>query len=174
MPKGHPSRVEQNRVCRAPAKPQPVITFDDAEDEEWFQRLPPAAQREYREQRLKGDARIEERKGFARTTRTRAMTTAGLIFFFIETCCAIPSVGHSVAAVIAGTALGALWHRIGAGRMQCMVTAVPPYAALRIAFASDSFLATAVFGMFGLLLMLSVCGIAGFARETRRADDLEY
>jgi len=47
---------------------------------------------------------------------------------FTETCVAIPSaLAHDRGARRRGRALGAYWHRIAAGRFQCMTSAIVPF-----------------------------------------------
>lgn len=182
MPKGYARRVvapppRPGAPGHAPADQRPadpVITFDDPQDEEWFQRLPPAAQDEYRARWKAGEERGLSRERLAKDTLKRSIAQGAGVFLFTETCCAVPSWGHSAAAIVVGAALGALWNKIGAGRFRCMTTSVLPYAALRIVFQSGSYLATTIFAVLGLPMLLSVTAIVGFVRERRRADDLDH
>jgi hypothetical protein len=174
MPKGYVRRVPAPPPPVAPPVEGPVDIVDQREARPWFLRLPPAAQEEYRARWKAGDERGVRREKLVKDTLRRSVAQGAGTFVFTETCCAVPSWGHSAAALLVGAALGVLWHRIGAGRFRCMTTSVLPYAALRVAFVSDSFLTTAVFGMLGLLMLLSVTGLVGFVRERRRADDQDY
>ena len=175
MPKGHrPTIATEYRAGPAAPAIDPVITFDDEEDADWFQRLPPAAQEEMRHRWKEANARGRRRVGLAKSTRKRSMTQGALLFFFTETFCAMPSWPHTVAAVLVGAALGALWHRIGADRFRCMLTAALPYAVLRVAFPGDSATAAAIFAVVGFPMLLSFAALIGYDRERRRAEDLDY
>ncbi len=178
MPKGWTRRVVAPPPYVPPLEKLPVITFDDVEDEEWFQRLPSAAQQDYRDRWTKADARHDERRAFSKSTRTRSMTQATLVLLFTETCCAIPSWGHTAAAIPAGLALGAVWHAIGAGRFRCMTTSIVPFVVLRVAFVGDrqgfSLAAYCIFSVLGFLMLLALTAGVGFVRERRRADDMDY
>ena len=100
------------------------------------------------------------------------------VFLFTETAVGIPTWPHSIAAVIVGAALGAWWHRIGAGRMQCMTTSIVPYVALRLAFVeargSWGLALTCIAAIVGFVALLAATALVGLARETRAADDLDY
>lgn len=178
MPKGYPHRIEETMGYVPPPAEKPVITFDDVEDEEWFQRLPSAAQQDYRDRWAKADARHDERLALSKTTRSRSMIQAGLVFLFTESCCAIPNFWHSLAGAVAGVAVGLYWHRIGAGRFRCMITSVLPYAALRVAFVDASsqaaLILSCITAVVGFLMLLSLTAGVGFVRERRRADDLDF
>ena len=178
MPKGYPQHIDEPMGYVPPPKPVPVITFDDVEDEDWFQRLPPAAQEECRDAWAAGEARDAQREHLAKSTLTRSMAQAGLIFLFTESCCAIPSWGHTIAAIPVGLLLGAYWHRTGAGRFRCMTTSVVPYAALRLAFVGDSDRASlqayCIFAVLGFLMLLVLTAGIGVVRELRRADDIDH
>lgn len=187
MPKGYARsdpapRPEGPRLLPAPPPPEvaaadsqrTTITFDDPEDAEWFQRLPPPAQAEMRRVWAEEQARGVQRRGFAHSTLKRSMVQGAGVFLFTETCCASPSWLHSLAALVVGAGVGSLWHRLHAGRFRCMVTSVVPFAALRIAFPVDSFLTTTVFAVLGFLMLLGLTAGVGFVRERRRADDLDF
>src|SRR5262245_39708806 len=126
MPKGQRRRhLKLPAANLAPVKPLPAeisITFDDREDEDAFQRLSPAAKEEMRKLWAEADARVVRRKMFVTASRTRSMLVAASLFLFIETTMAFATWPHSIAAVIVGAAVGAWWHKIGAGRMQCIWT----------------------------------------------------
>jgi len=174
MPKGHVRWVDAPPPRTASSQPKPVFTCDDIEGEEWFARMPAAAQKELRD-RLKGAAlRDERRTVLVKTTRKRSMKQGALVFLVNETVCGMPSWGHSAAAIVVGAAVGALWHRVGAGRFRCAVTSVLPYAFLRVAFANGSYLADSIFGVLGLLTIVSFTAAIGYDREHRRADDLDF
>jgi hypothetical protein len=178
MPKGHRRRHLKLPLANlAPVKPLPpavTITFDDREDEDAFQRLSPAAKEEMREAWAAQDARVARRQTFAKTSRTRSMVQASAVFLFIETTMAFATWPHTIAAAIVGAAVGAWWHRIGAGRMQCVWTSVVPYAALRVAFPCGSLGWDALYGILGFLMLAGLTGLVGFAREHRVADGLDY
>jgi hypothetical protein len=172
MPKGYPHHLDGPLRYVPPPKEESQKS-DDPEGEDWFKRLPVTAQRECRAAWAAGEARDLRRHHLAKSTRKRSMTQAGLVFLFTETCCAVPTWGHTFAAIAVGLAVGALWHRIGAGRFKCMTTSVLPYAALRVAFAGDSYLASSIFGVLGFLMLLAVTAGVGFVRERRVADDID-
>ena len=175
MPKGHsPTALPSRAAVPRAARPEPVITFDDPEDEEWFQRLPADAKDDIRRRWAAGEARGLRRVTFAKVTRARSMAQGAAVFFLTETCCAIPSWGHTAVAIVVGAGVGALWHAISANRFRCMVSSVMPYAALRVAFPSDSPAATAIFAVLGFVMLCGLAAAAGFVRERRRADDLDY
>jgi hypothetical protein len=179
VPKGYPRTIE-TALRKGPAPPpaEPVITFDDVEDEEWFQRLPDAAKDDMRRAWAEDEARGVRREHLAKSTRTRSMVQATLVLLFTETCCAIPSWGHTAAAIPAGLALGAVWHRIGAGRFRCMTTSIVPFVVLRVAFVGDrqgfSLAAYCIYSLLGFLMLLALSAGVGFVRERRRADDMDY
>lgn len=179
MPKGHRKSIgTAYRDGPAPPAAGPVITFDDPEDEDWFQRLPDAAKDDVRRAWEKTEARGAERERLAKSTRTRSMTQATLVLLFTETCCSIPSWGHTAAAIPAGLALGAVWHHLGAGRFRCMTTSVLPFVVLRVAFVGDrqglSLAAYCIFSVLAFAMLLGLTAAVGYVRERRRADDLEY
>src|SRR5262245_19241329 len=163
MPKGQRRRHLKLPLANlAPVKPLPpevTITFDDREDEDAFQRLSPKAKEEMRKGWAEEEARVARREGFAKTTRTRSMLQAASVFLFTETCVGIPTWPHTIAAVIVGAGVGAWWHRIGAGRMQCMTTSIVPYIALRLAFveanSSWGLALTCVAGIVGGVALLT-------------------
>jgi hypothetical protein len=161
-----------------PESPDPVITFDDPEDDDWFLRLPEGAKDDMRRAWAEDEARGERREDLAKSTRTRSMVQATLVLLFTETCCSIPSWGHTAAAIPAGLALGAVWHRIGAGRFRCMMTSILPFVVLRLAFVGDrqgfSLAAYCIFSVLGFLMLLALTAGVGFVRERRRADDMDY
>ena len=179
MPKGYRRRFRpppRDDLRHAPA--QPVITFDDPQDEEWFKRLPPAAQDETRKAWDEEKARVTRRETFAKTTRTRSMLQGAGVFLFTETAVAIVTLPHTIAAVIVGAGVGWWWHRIGAGRMRCMTTSIWPYVGLRLAFVdarnSWALALTCITAVVGFLALLSISALVGYTRETRRSDDLDY
>src|SRR5262245_8107443 len=178
MPKGQRRRhLKLPAANLAPVKPLPAevsITFDDREDEDAFQRLSPAAKEEMRKGWAAEEARVARRATFKHTSRTRAMLIGAAVFLVNETLVAIPTWPHSIAAPFVGAAVGACWHKIGAGRMQCIYTSALPYVALRLACPSGSFLADTIFGVFGFASLAGLTGLAGFARESRAADGLDY
>lgn len=178
MPKGYPHRIEEPMGYVPPKKAEPVITFDDVEDEEWFQRLPRAAQQECRDAWARSAARHDERRGLARSTLKRAMLEAGLVFLFTETVCAVPSFWHSLAGLAVGLAVGWWWHRVTAGRFRCMMTSVVPYAALRVAFVDASsraaLIQSCISAVLAFLMLLCLTTAVGYVRERRRQDDVEY
>ena len=174
MPKGHFRRHLKLPLANlAPVKPPPPevsITFDDREDEDAFRRLSPEAQEEMRAAWAEQDARVVRRKTLVTTTRTRSMLQAAAVFLFIETTMAFATWPHTIAAAIVGAAVGVWWHRIGAGRMQCIWTSALPYAALRVAFPCGSLGWDALYGILGFLMLAGLTGLVGFARESRVAD----
>ena len=182
MPKGQRRRhLKLPAANLAPAKPLPAevsITFDDREDTDEFQRLSPAAQAEMRAAWAAQDARVTRRQGFAKTSRTRSMLQAAGVFLFTETCVGIPTWPHTMAAVIVGAGVGAWWHRIGAGRMQCMTTSIVPYVALRLAFvearSSWGLALCCIAAVVGFVALLATTALVGLSRESRAADDLDY
>ena len=178
MPKGHRRRhLKLPLADLRPVKPPPpaiAITFDDPEDTDAFQRLPPAAKEEMRKAWAAQDARVVRRQTFAKTSRTRSMLQASAVFLFIETTMAFATWPHTIAAAIVGALVGAWWHRLGAGRMQCIWTSAVPYAALRVAFPSGSLGWDALYGILGFLMLAGLTGLVGFVREHRVSDDLDY
>jgi hypothetical protein len=173
MPKGHVRWVDAPPPRTAPAK-KPVFTCDDVEGEEWFARMPPAAQQETRDRVKAAEERGKTRELFVKSTRKRSMTQGAALFFVSETFCGMPSWGHSAAAIVVGAAVGALWHLVGAGRFRCAATSVLPYAFLRVAFASGSYLADSIFGVLGFVMIVALAAALGFDRERRRTDGLDY
>jgi hypothetical protein len=156
----------------APPSPPPVFTCDDIEGEEWFARMPAAAQKEMRD-RLKGAAlRGEQRAAFARDTLKRSMAQGVGLFLVTEVFCAMPSIAHWLAAIPFGAAVGALWHARSAGRFQAMGLAVLPWLLLRALFIRTIFDAALVVLSFGV--MVSLAAMIGYERERRRADDLDH
>jgi len=178
MPKGHRRRHLKLPLANlAPVKPLPPevsITFDDPEDADAFLRLSPAAKDEMRKAWAAQDARVERRRTFVKTSRTRSMLQAAGVFLFTETTMAFATWPHTGAALIVGAAVGAWWHRIGAGRMQCTWTSVLPYALLRVAFPTGSLGWDALYGILGFLMLAGLTGLVGFARESRVSDGLDY
>ncbi len=174
MPKGHVRDVKAPPPPPAPPKDPTQFTCDTVEGHEWFGRLTAAQQAEIRDLAEAKRTRHVERAAFAKTSRKRAMVKGALVFLANETLFAMPSWGHSAAALFVGAGVGALWHAAGAGRFRCALLSVVPYAALRIAFPGDSPTAAAVYGVLGLATMLSLSALIGFEREHRRADDLDY
>ena len=186
MPKGYARRVvapppRPGAPGHAPAGQRPadpVITFDDPQDEEWFQRLPSAAQEEYRARWKAGEERGLSRERLAKDTLKRSVAQGAGVFFFTETCCTIPSVWHSLAGLAVGAALGVLWNRIGAGRFRCLTTSVAPYAVLRVAFVGDrqgpALAAWCIVAVLGFVMLAGLATAVGFVRERRRADDLDH
>lgn len=182
MPKGYRRRFRPPpRTNLRPAPPPPpsiTITFDDPEDEDSFKRLPRAAQEEMRKAWAAQDARVERREGFSRTSRARSMLQAAGIFAFTETAMAVASWPHSLAAVIVGAGVGWWWHRVGAGRMQCMTSSIAPYVALRIVFATTDrgvdYILASIMAVGGFLMLLGLTSLVGYVREMRRSDDLDY
>jgi hypothetical protein len=173
MPKGYVRRVKAPPPRVGPKARPRGITFDDPEDDEWFQRLPPQAQVEMRARWKVDEARDERRVVLAKTTRKRSIAEGTLLFLCTETCLAIPSVGHSLAALAVGAAVGEAWHRTGAGRNRCALIAIGPFAALRIVFA-ESLIADVWFAMFGGLILLTLAMAIGWSREDRRSDGRDY
>lgn len=171
MPKGYVRDVE---APSAPTPP-PRLAKDRDERSDWFKRLPAAAQAEYRARWSADDARDVKRAKLATSTLKRSVVQAGGVFLFTETCCAVPSIGHSLAAAAAGAALGALWHQVGAGRFRCVLTSVPPYVALRVAFglAEDRVdpRVTCIAAVIGFVMLIALTSVVGLARELRRSDD---
>jgi hypothetical protein len=171
VPKGHVRFLKPKP--RATPAPPPAFTCDDIEGHQWFARMPPAAQEEMRERVKAAEARGERRVLFAKTTLKRSMWQGALVFVVPETICAVPSWGHSAAALIAGALVGALWHKIGAGRFRCAATSALPYAALRVAFASGSYLADSILAVFGFAMLVALTAALGYERECRRSDGFD-
>jgi hypothetical protein len=172
VPKGHVRWVDAPPPRTASAKPKPVFTCDDIEGEEWFARMPAAAQKELRD-RLKGAAlRGEQRAAFARDTLKRSMAQGVGLFLVTEVFFAMPSVWHWLAAIPFGAAVGALWHARSAGRFQAMGLAILPWLLLRALFLRTVFDAALVVLAFGV--MASLAAMIGHEREHRRADDLDF
>lgn len=179
MPKGFRRRhLPQRDADLSPAPAATVVTVDDPESDEWFQRLPPDAQEETRKAWAEEKGRVARRETFAKTSRTRSMLQAAGVFLFTETAVAIPTLWHTIAAVFVGAGVGWWWHRIGAGRMRCMTSSIWPYVALRLAFVdarnSWALALTCITACVGFLALLSISALVGYVRETRRADDLDY
>ena len=182
MPKGYRRRLlRPPRADLAPVKPLPpevAITFDDPEDEDSFKRLPRAAQEEMRKAWAAQDARVERRAGFSKTSRARSMLQAAGVFAFTETAMAVASWPHSLVAVAVGAGVGWWWHRVGAGRVQCMMSSIAPYVALRIVFATTDrkvdYILASIMAVGGFLMLLGLTSLVGYVRETRRSDDLDY
>ncbi len=172
MPKGHVRFVKRARRSAAPADPT-RFTCDSVEGHDWFARLPIAAQDEFRAREEAVEERAAARGRLVVATRKRSIVQGSVVFVVNETVFASPSWAHSAAAIVVGAAVGALWHRMGAGRFRCMVTSVVPYAALRLAFVGESQIAATWFGLFGFLSMLCLTAAVGWEREQRRADDLD-
>jgi hypothetical protein len=184
VPKGHPYRVPPPPLRpgvkgHAPAgqAPSSPITFDDPEDEDWFQRLPDAAKDEVRRAWRADEARWARREDLATSTLKRSMTQATIVFLFTETACSMPSWGQSLAAVPAGLLVGAVWHKLGAGRFRCATTSAVPYAMLRIAFVGDrqgaALAAWCIYAVLGFLMLVALTAAVGFVRERRVVDDLD-
>jgi hypothetical protein len=178
MPKGYPYHLDGPLRYVPPPKPETDVKSDDPEGEDWFKRLPVAAQRECRDAWAAGEARDARRLHLAKSTRSRSMIQATLVLLFTETCCSIPSWGHTLATVPAGLVLGFVWHRIGAGRFRCVTTSVVPFAALRLAFVGDAsgvgLAAYCIFSVLGFLMLAGLTAAVGYARERRVADDLDH
>jgi hypothetical protein len=178
MPKGYPHHIDEPMGYVPPTPPKPVITFDDVEDEDWFQRLPDHAKEEARRAWAAEEARVEKREHLAKSTLHRSMAQAALVFLFTETCCSIPSWGHTAAAIPAGLVVGVVWHKLGAGRFLCMKTSILPFALLRLAFVGDrqglSLAAYCIYAVLGFLMLLALTAAVGFVRERRVIDDVDF
>jgi len=174
MPKGHVRDVKAPPAPSAPAPDPTQFTCDDVEGHEWFARLPAAAQKDIRDRADAIESRRGERREFQRSSRKRAMGKGALVFLANETLFAMPSWGHSAAALVVGAGVGALWHLAGAERFRCALLSIAPYVALRVAFPGDSPTAAAIFGVLGLVTIVSLSATVGFVRELRRGDDLDY
>jgi hypothetical protein len=174
VPKGHVRFVRPPKPRTTPAA-RPAFTCDDIEGHDWFARMPAAAQAEFRGRVQDVEARHEERGEFAKTSRTRFMVRGALLFFFTETFCASgPSILHTAAAVAVGLGVGALWHEWSAGRFRCALIAALPYVVLRAVFPGETWGWTAGAGVLGFVLLVPFAATIGFARELRRADDLDF
>jgi hypothetical protein len=178
VPKGYRRRHLKLPLANlAPVQPLPpevTITFDDREDTDEFKRLTPAAQDEMRKGWSAKDARVARRATFITASRKRSMLAGATVFLLVETTMAFATWPHSIAAVLVGAAVGAWWHRLGAGRMQCIWTAALPYAALRVAFPYGNLAWDALYGVGGFLMLAGLTGLAGFEREQRVTDGLDY
>ncbi len=177
MPKG-PFLPNSRTPPDAAAPAEPAFTTDTVEGHEWFQRLPPAEKEDFRRREAERERRGVEREKFARSSLRLSMAQGMLVFGVTETLGAIPSVLHTVAGLVAGAAVGALWFRLRAGRFRCMLTAIPPYVVLRVAFAIKDtrfgLAATCVYAVVGFLLLLALANVVGQVRERRTADDADY
>lgn len=178
MPKGYDRDVKPASEQPPPPRVQ-HFAVGPPEGQAWFQRLPPAAQDEFRARWKAEDVLDAKREGFAHTSLKRSIAQATLLFFFNETFCSVPSLWHSLAAVVVGAILGCYWHRVGAGRFKCMTSSIGPFVALRIAFFGDvnnswALAITLMADVLGFLMLLGVTALVGVIREQRRADDEDY
>jgi hypothetical protein len=184
VPKGHfphlpPPPPRPGVPGHEPARQAPPspITFDDPEDEDWFQRLPDAAKEDVRRAWAAKAARASRREDLAKSTLHRSLVQATLVFLFTETACCIPSWGHTAAANVAGLLVGWVWNRVGAGRYRCMTTSILPFVVMRVAFVADgysfSFAAWCIYAVLGFLMLLALTAAVGFIRERRVDDDLD-
>jgi hypothetical protein len=174
MPKGYARDVAAPPTAERETRRLPEAT-EDPEQSGWFQRLPPAMQDEYRAKWAAGEARDAKRQQFVKDTLHRSIAQGACVFLVTETLAAMPSVWHSLAALVVGAGVGALWNRIAAGRFQCMTTSIAPYVGLRFVFADASnafvLILTCIYAVCGFLVLLALTSLVGFIRERRRSDD---
>jgi hypothetical protein len=178
MPKGYDRKVALPPPRVGPPPPPPEFTCDDPEGHEWFARLPAAAQEEYRAHWAAAAARDAKREKLAKDTLRRSILQGIGLMVVSETLGAMPSIWHTALAIPAGAALGAVWHRTGAGRYRCMTTALLPFVLLRTLFfdASSSWALglSCITAVVGLLFLTVLAAFIGVVRERRVIDDLDH
>ena len=155
----------------AAAAPPPADTplqRDPREDADWFQRLPPTVQDEFRarwRQDVIDAARYEARM---RRYGRRSLVEGAAVMVFMQLI-TWPGLWRVAVAVAVGAAMGWAWHRAKAGRAHCMLLGLLAWT-LEMAICGGGFT-----GMIKMLpasvLFLVACTVLGIVRESWYRND---
>ena len=141
------------------------------EDAEWFRRLSPAAQEEYRAHWRRTGERIVARHDTRRRSFGFGAVRGSVVFLVTHLMFGYAGIVGILVAVAAGALLGLLWTWFDAGPMKSCVSAGPVYAAVWLATNTAGAPPYLVF--FAMLIAMPLAAAAGTTREFRQGDGLE-
>lgn len=141
------------------------------EDAEWFRRLPPDAQEEYRALWRDANDRASARAVMRKRSFGSGALRGAVVFLITHLMFGYAGVVGILAAVAVGSLLGLLWTGLNAGPMKSCVSAGPVYAA--VWFATNTAGAPTYLVFFAMLIAMPLGAVAGTSYEFRQGDGQE-
>lgn len=140
------------------------------EDAEWFRRLPPHVQEEYRARWRAAAARGAERRAGRKLSVGRAALRGAVAFAVTQAMFGGSWVGLAVAPVV-GAVLGLVWLLTRAGPLVHAATGGPLWFFLALAFQPDG--NGQILLLFGFAFHAGLCSMLAQVAEWKRSDGEE-
>lgn len=141
------------------------------EESEWFRRLPPAMQDEYRAKWAQVARRHDERNATRVRSFGRGALRGAVVFLLTHAMFGFGGWVGLLGATLAGGGLGAAWAFMNAGPMRSALTAAPIYACVWMATTPSIYLFPLL--CFATLIVMGLAAGAGQTREFRQGDGEE-
>ena len=133
------------------------------EDAEWFQRVAPDVQDEYRAVWAAKDARHVARTELRQRSFVQGAIRGAAVFFVTDLMFGSGGLGAHVGAAVLGALVGTLWVKFRAGLFAHVVSGLVPWALYAVCFVHDVLGTFLLF--FGMVLHAGLCGMMFHARD---------